>query len=879
MSRFHRTTALCLTALLIATLVVAQETPDPAAADSPSVGESSPAETPETTETESAEEQPVSSSFPDRPLTKREIKELEAQLPAKYQAWLNEVRLLITDEEVLAFLKIKQDYQRDHFIEQFWRQRDPYPSTARNEFRERYTRRIDYARAVFGSLSDARSEMLLLNGQPAGRAEYPRCSNMWPLEAWLYAATQVGEDTLLLFYQPFGNGNFRLWEPFDGLDALSKFGAGAGVTNDIFSGCGNSDELRRVIGSISNQGQFNYSLLLQNLRELEQDVSNNEWVSSFDAFSTEIPEGTETFPASLELSFPGRFRSRTVVQGVVTVDREHLKAADFGPAQSYDLLINGEVLRDDRLFDTFRYQYSFPIDEVADEVPLVFETRLRPGDYNMVIRIEDLHGKKMFRMQRPAEVPAVEHVVAPTADDPFTARLLAEANLAIHTGDNSIEILPPAGGLLTGMVRFATRTTGPDVRSVEFKLDDTTVLTKRGAPYSVELDLGHSPRMRVLQAIAYDDNGQEVAQSELALNSGPHRFAVRLIEPRSEVTYQSSLRAAAELEIPEGRSIDKVEFYFNETKLATVYEEPYEYPITLPTPGAVGYVRAVAYQPDGNSTEDVVFINTPGFTEDIKVQLVELYVTAVDRNGRPVEGLTEADFSVSEDGTAQKLLRFDKVTNLPFHAGILLDVSASMAPNLDTARRAALEFFEDSLSPRDRATLLTFNDLPRVAVRFSSDLKDLSAGLAGLKSERGTALYDSVIYSLFYFNGIRGQRALIVLSDGEDESSRFSYEEMIDYARRSGVSIYTIRLEAEKTSRQSKRQLARLAEETGGLAFVIQSASELKSIYKQLVEELRSRYYLAYQSTNTSREDRFRFVEVEVNQSAVEAKTMSGYYP
>lgn len=825
---------------------------------------------------------PGSLSAADDKMSRKEIEAAKAELPPRYQTWLAEVRLLISDQELEAFLAIAQDYQRDHFIEQFWRQRDPYPSTARNEFRERYTRRLDYARAVFGSLEDARSEILLLNGEPAGRVEYPRCTNLWPLEAWFYRAQQVGEDTLLLFYQPFGHGDFRLWQPFDGLRALSKFGASSGsaASSDPFSGCGaNSDELRRVVQQIAGQGQFNYSLQLQRLQEVEQDASNDEWVSSFDAFSTEIPEGTETFPAELTFSFPGRFRSRTVVQGLVTIQKEHLAAAEFGPAQSFDLLINGEVLQETRLFDTFRYQYSFPVAEVGEEVPLVFETRLRPGTYDLVVRIEDLHGDKMFRMQRTTEVPAVSELVERTSDDPFTARLLAEANEAINTGDNTIEILPPGGGLLTGMVRFATRTTGPDISKVEFRLDGTRILTKRGAPYSVELDLGHSPRMRTLTAIAYDNDGEEVAQDELALNSGPHRFSVQLVEPRSDQTYQNSLRAAALVEIPEGRSVERVEFYFNETKLATTYEEPYEYPIQLPTPGAVGYIRAVAYQPDGNFTEDVVFINTPGFTEDLEVQLVELYITAVDRNNRPVQGLTEQDFRVLEDGKPQTPLRFDRVTNLPFHAGILLDTSASMAPNLDTARRAALQFFEDSLSPKDRATLLTFNDLPRVAVRFTDDLEELSAGLAGLKAERGTALYDAVIYALFYFNGIRGQRAVIVLSDGEDESSKFSFEESIDYARRSGVSMYTIRLEAEKTTRQSKRQLARLAEETGGLSFVIKSVEELAAIYAQILDELRSRYYLAYQSTNTSREDRFRFVEVEVNQPGVEAKTMSGYYP
>ncbi len=814
----------------------------------------------------------------DAQLTAKQVEALEKQLPPQYQSWLEEVRLLITLDERRTFVQLQEDYQRDHFIEQFWRQRDPYPQTARNEFREKYVRRIDYARSNFGTLEDQRAEVLLLNGEPGGRSEYRRCTNLWPAEAWFYRAQQIGEDTLILFYQPFGNGQFRIWYPTDGIRVLSKFG-NADASANLFSGCPNGDEFERVVRTIASQGAFDFSLRLQKLLKPSQDLSNEEWVASFDAFSTAIPEGTETFPATLSLNFPGRFRSRTVVQGVLTVEAEHLLAAEFGEAGSYDLLLNGEVLQNGRLFDTFRYQFNFARDQVGAEVPMVFERRLRPGNYDIILRIEDLHGKKMFRMRRPAEVPAVANAIPVTPDDPFTARLLAEANQAIRTGDNTIEILPPGGELLTGMVRFATRTTGPDIDEVEFHLDGIRVLTKRAAPFSVELDLGTSPKMRNLLALAYDDSGLEVARDELALNSGPHRFEVQLVDPQSGQKYDQSLRAAALVEVPEDRAIDRVEFYFNESKLATLYQEPYELPIQLPTPGAVGYVRAVAYQPDGNFTEDVVFINTPGYTEDIEVQLVELYITATDKDKRPVDDLQQSNFSVTEDGQPQVPIRFDRVTNLPFHAGLLLDVSASMAPSLDTARRGALQFFQESLTPRDRATLLTFNDHSRVVVRFTEDIDELSAGLAGLKAERGTALHDAVIYSLFYFNGIRGQRALIVLSDGDDESSQFTFEEMVDYARRSGVSIYTIRLQGKDTTRQSKRQLARIAEETGGLAFVIDSIDELESIYSTILDELRSRYYLAYQSTNTSRQDLFRFVDVEIDLPGVKAKTMSGYYP
>ena len=156
------------------------------------------------------------------------------------------------------------------------------------------------------------------------------------------------------------------------------------------------------------------------------------------------------------------------------------------------------------------------------------------------------------------------------------------------------------------------------------------------------------------------------------------------------------------------------------------------------------------------------------------------------------------------------------MANLPIHAGILLDVSASMAENLQSAQQAALQFFEQTMTPKDRGTLITFNDHPNLAARFTNDLTDLAAGLSGLSAERGTALYDSVIFSLYYFNGINGQRALIILSDGRDEHSRFDFDNTLEYARRAGVAIYAIGLDKGKRLGDARQKLNKLAAETGG---------------------------------------------------------------
>ncbi len=134
---------------------------------------------------------------------------------------------------------------------------------------------------------------------------------------------------------------------------------------------------------------------------------------------------------------------------------------------------------------------------------------------------------------------------------------------------------------------------------------------------------------------------------------------------------------------------------------------------------------------------------------------------------------------------------------------------------------------------------------------------------------------DTIVFSLFYFNGVKGQRAIVLLSDGKDEGSRFGWDEALDYARRAGVAIYPIGLGEDL----EKRKLERLAEETGGRAFFLKDAGELDAIYSKVQEELRSKYLIAYQSTNTSGSDDFRAVELKVSRPGVEIKTIRGYYP
>ena len=790
-------------------------------------------------------------------------------LDKRFRDWLEEVDPLIRGRERAVFLSLESNYQRDAFIRRFWDARDPFPKTARNEWQERFERNVEEARAAYPSLQDDRARILLVHGEPAGSFKVKCGTERSPAEVWLYSGSfLVSQDFLLVFVRRGGVGTARIWEP------------GAIGTNsdlDLARRCVNGERLGQAISAIRQAGSEYYRILSRVLSKPRP--RSEEWLSTFTSFTTDLPLGAETFEAGVNLEFLGRYQSRTVTQGLVRIPEGAAGVGEFAGYRSHDFRLTGEVVIGESLFENFRYRFGFPEGESrGHEIALAFQRYLRPGDYTLVLKLEDLNSGRFFRHEQPLSVPVVDEVFeAQVPVDPESAELFAEATAAVSSEVTSIRIVPPQRELLTGFVRFDTLALGRDLARVIFYLDDKQVLTKTRPPYNVELDLGPFPRLRRLAVEAQDEDGTVLARDDLLLNSGGNRFAVKLVEPQEGVDYESSLLAKAEVDLPEGRALDKLEIYLNEALVATLFQEPYVQPLTLPETQEISYVRAVAYLPDGNSTEDLVFINAPDNLDQVDVQFVELYASVLDKAGRPIQGLTVDDFRVEEDGVLQTVKRFDKVEDRPIHVGVLIDNSGSMRGSLGQARQAALSFFRQAITPKDRAAVITFNRIPTLAVKLTSDLPTLGAGLAGLAPEGETALYDSLMFGLYYFAGIRGQRAILLLSDGKDEASRFSYEETLEYARRAGVTVYSIGLNLRDFD--ARKKLTQIADETGGRSFYIRNISELEAIYSQIQQDLRSQYLLAYQSSNVTESDDFRFIEVIPSDRTLEVKTLSGYYP
>lgn len=811
-----------------------------------------------------------------------------APLADKHEEWLEMVAPLIDAKEKAAFLALKRDYQRDAFIRRFWEVRDPYPQTSRNELRERWEDRAKIVRELLGGFGEDRARILLLNGEP-GEVFKGRCSQLLPTEIWSYPGTErIKSQFSVVFVSRSGspNGPFKLWGPSEGVDALlsleMRTRAREGMdVEQIADLCPQGGDILARVGEA-----VDWPFVEEKAKLIPRP--GDEWIQGFASFSTDLPEGAQRLEAAIELTFPSRFGSRTVLQGLVTVPREKAGREQIPGSSSgaYSFLIDGEILRNDELFEHFRYRFVFPEGEVKSEsIPVIFQRFLRPGSYDLILKVEDTAGNRFFRETRTLEVPVVETVAAAPAPNAGPAATpeaaLAEANAAIGSGDQTLRILTPPPGLLTGAVRVEAQTTGTGIAKVSFELDGKPVLAKGSPPYSVELNLGPAPRLHLVRAVALSAQGEKLAEDELPLNVGPHRFSVRLLEPQVGKTYHDSLRAQAQVDVPQDERLDRVEFFLNDTKVATLYQPPYAQPILLPQGKAVTFVRAVAYLADGNSTEDLVVVNSPGFTNQVDVQFVELFTSVVDRGGRPVEGLTQADFKIFEDGVEQQARRFELVRDVPIYAGILLDTSTSMGEGdkLASAIKGALRFFQTVIQPKDRAAVITFNDAPSLAVRFTNQEELLTGGLTGLQAAGNTALYDSLVYALYYFGGVKGKRAIVLLSDGRDEGSRYTYEAALEYARRSGVALYTVGIAINTSQSDVRLKLSRLADETGGRSFFIDRATEIERIYTQIQAELRSQYLLAYQSTSDAKPDKFRIVEIKMAKPGLEAKTLKGYYP
>ena len=278
----------------------------------------------------------------------------------------------------------------------------------------------------------------------------------------------------------------------------------------------------------------------------------------------------------------------------------------------------------------------------------------------------------------------------------------------------------------------------------------------------------------------------------------------------------------------------------------------------------------------------------PGHTPTFKatVDLVNFGVMVVDKQGKPVTGLSAADFEIVENGRKQTVSYFSAggpEEAPPLHLGLLLDTSGSMADDLKDARAAAVKFV-NALDTAADVTLVDFDTQVRVARFGANDYPRLVERIRERKADGWTALYDAIGVYLDGAQRQDGQKVLILYTDGGDTTSSLTFHDMLDLVKASDATVYAVGYMEHQSSSsriQSRMELERLAITSGGLAFFPGSAKDLDGVFDKIRAELASRYSLGYVSSDTRTDGAWRGVEIKLlrpDLKGVRLRTRPGYF-
>jgi Ca-activated chloride channel family protein len=454
----------------------------------------------------------------------------------------------------------------------------------------------------------------------------------------------------------------------------------------------------------------------------------------------------------------------------------------------------------------------------------------------------------------------------------------------------AIRLLEPEEQMVIGSTQFEV-VHDQDVERVVFFLDGQPAVERTSRPFSARLDLGRLPEPHRIEVVAFDAAGRELGRDRLSLNESGGIFRVRIARPRSGETGGDErpligpIEVEAQIEIPRSGTISRVEYFWNETLVATRYAAPFIQRVPVPAEDPQGFFRVVAYLEDGSTAEDVVFVNSPGGSERIKVELIQLYAVVTDREGHPFQGLEGDDFRVLEEGVEQEIAAFNEAKDQPLTVGLAIDASASMFVKLPRVQKAATNFLRGLDAAKDRAFLVDFGTEPRLHHDTSRDLGSVEGALSSLVPEGQTAIWKGIAFSLVQLQGVPGKKALIVFSDGADEDPDFSFRTCLKFAQRVGVPIYVI-VSNDEIYRTGGRglnvrgfinRLESLTRTVGGRVYFSRVGEDLEEIYAQIDDELRSQYLLGYYARDTD-EDRWRSVRIEVDAPGARARTVAGYF-
>jgi Ca-activated chloride channel family protein len=273
-------------------------------------------------------------------------------------------------------------------------------------------------------------------------------------------------------------------------------------------------------------------------------------------------------------------------------------------------------------------------------------------------------------------------------------------------------------------------------------------------------------------------------------------------------------------------------------------------------------------------------------TFKVDVKLVNVFVTVTDEHGSPMAGLKKDNFELQEDGREQKIAVFEKESALPLSIVLAIDTSLSTRKDLPLELASARRFAHTIVRPIDGLSLYEFSEIVSELTQFTSDLRVVDRAIDRIRSGSATALYDALFLGAQALEPRQGRKVMVVITDGGDTVSKVDYKEAVRAAQQAEAILYSIIIVpiASSAGRDTggEHALMQLSDDTGGKYFYAASMPQLDAAFRQISDELRTQYLLAYYPSQRVADSDFRRIQVKVNgvpdSSEFRVRHRTGYY-
>jgi Ca-activated chloride channel family protein len=402
---------------------------------------------------------------------------------------------------------------------------------------------------------------------------------------------------------------------------------------------------------------------------------------------------------------------------------------------------------------------------------------------------------------------------------------------------------------------------------VTVTVDGQKVATGLLAPYRLTVDFGPTPVQHKITVTATTPRGKRTQWTE-TINRGnlPLSVRIRQIDARTFEAVTTS---------PKEDPIEVVQLWDNAQAVASVTSEPYRFTV----PDSLlshGFVQVTAKTKSGEEAADFWSAAGAIVAEEMQVRTIPIFVSVVDRNGNTRDDVDRSHFRIIDNGSEAKIVEFGKAFDQPISIALLLDASASMTYSMDHASKAAADFVEKALKDGDRCSVTAIQEVPRRKLSLSADRAEVRNAVRGIKPSGQTALYDAVITALRELRDEKNRRAIVVMTDGGDTSSNYSFEDAHKMAREAGIPVYFIAYEGADDVRSLER-LSYLAAETGGF-IATATQQNLMARYEAIEKDLRAQFAIKYQVSDFGKANQYRRVQVMMSSPKLEARTIKGYF-